>query len=100
MVATKRMMVHQELFERFAFEKTTNYKAISELQIRPKTSIDGKLRSLNRLLEGWHDFAREELAQNLYRAGHLQPKKRPVGGQFQFRASECRDDHFDFVHWN
>jgi hypothetical protein len=93
-------MVHQELSERFAFEKTPNYKTVSELQIRPNTWIDGKLRSLSRLLEAWHGFAWQELAQNLDRAGRLQPKKRPVGCQFQFRASERRDDDFDFVHRN
>jgi hypothetical protein len=72
---------------RFAFEKAPDYKAISALQIRSKSSIDGKLESLNRHIEGWHDFARQERAQNLYRAGHLQPNKRPVGGHFQFLAS-------------
>ena len=47
------------------------FEAIADSQIRPRTSTDGKLRSLNRLLKGWHDFARKELAQNLDCAGCL-----------------------------
>jgi hypothetical protein len=41
------------------------------VQIRPKNSIDGKLRSLNGLLVGWYDFAREELAEDLDRASRV-----------------------------
>jgi hypothetical protein len=44
--------------EHSPFKKTLDYKAIADSQIRPRTSTDGKLRSLNRLLDRGHDFAR------------------------------------------